>query len=132
MHDRDSGGEEMEMKRSGAVRKAQLRTVVAAVLAAAALATATNARADDVGRAANEAGMGVTTAVANLVYIPAKIGYAALGGLTGGLGYLLTGGNKEVADRVWVSSIGGDYVLSRQQVKGEQEIHFAGQSDPDM
>ena len=120
------------MKRSGAVRKAQLRTVVAAVLAAAALATATNARADDVGRAANEAGMGVTTAVANLVYIPAKIGYAALGGLTGGLGYLLTGGNKEVADRVWVSSIGGDYVLSRQQVKGEQEIHFAGQSDPDM
>jgi hypothetical protein len=116
----------MEMKRSGR------KTLMAAVLAATAVATATNARADDVGRATNEAGMGLTMAVANLVYIPAKIGYAALGGLTGGLGYVFSGGNKEVAQRVWVSSIGGDYVLNRQQLKGEEQIHFAGTSDPDM
>jgi len=117
----------MERKRSG--RKARL---VAAVLATAAVATATSARADDVVRATNEAGMGLTMAVANLVYIPAKIGYAALGSITGGLGYVFSGGNREVAERVWVSSIGGDYVLNRQQLKGEEQIHFAGSSDPDM
>jgi len=123
----------MEKKTSGAVRKAQLRIVLAAVVATGALAMATNARAEDMRRAGTEAGMGLTLGLANLVYIPAKIGYAALGGVTGGLGYVLTGGNREVAENVWVSSMGGDYVLSRQQLKGEQEIHFAGTtSEPDM
>jgi hypothetical protein len=106
-------------------------SVGAALLAAAIMVPAT-ARADDVARARSEAGVGITTAIANVFYIPAKIGYAALGGVTGGLGYLLTGGNRQVAERVWVSSIGGDYVLSRQQLKGEERIHFAGSADPDM
>jgi hypothetical protein len=102
----------------------------AAVLAA--VIGATDARADDVKRATSDAGIGLTQAVANVFYIPAKVGYAALGGITGGLGYILTGGNRQVADRVWVSSFGGDYVLSRGQIKGEERINFAGQSDPDM
>src|SRR5262245_20424393 len=126
----------MEKKTSGAVRKAQLRMAVAAVLAAATLAVATNARADgDMRRTGTEAGMGLATAVANLLYLPAKSGYAAIGSVTGGLGYVLTAGNKDVAENVWTSSMGGDYVLNRQQIKGEEEIHFAGgtgTSSPDM
>jgi hypothetical protein len=122
----------MVRKRSGTGRKAQVRMLVVSTLAVAAVAVAGDARADDMGRATNEAGLGLTMAVANLVYIPAKIGYAALGGVTGGLGYVLTGGNKDVAQRVWVSSMGGDYVLNRQQLKGEEDIHFAGSADPDM
>jgi hypothetical protein len=108
------------------------KVVTAAAVAAIVLGAAGAARADDVKRATSEAGIGLTQAVANLVYIPAKIGYAAIGSVTGGLGYVLTGGNREVADRVWVSSIGGDYVLSRSQIKGEERINFAGTADPDM
>ena len=109
-----------------------VRVAAAAAALAVMSCAASEARADDVRRATSEAGIGLTQAVANLVYIPAKIGYAAIGGVTGGLGYVLTGGNRDVANRVWVSSIGGDYVLSRGQIKGEERINFAGQSDPDM
>jgi hypothetical protein len=109
-----------------------VKFVAAVAMSAVVSCVAQEARADDVKRATSEAGIGLTQAVANLVYIPAKIGYAAIGGVTGGLGYVLTGGNRDVANRVWVSSIGGDYVLSRSQIKGEERINFAGQSDPDM
>jgi hypothetical protein len=109
-----------------------VKVAATAALLAAVAGAATEARADDVKRATSEAGVGLTQAVANVFYIPAKIGYAALGGVTGGLGYILTGGNREVADRVWVSSFGGDYVLSRGQIKGEERINFAGTTDPDM
>ena len=39
-----------------------------------------------------EAGYGVGAALASVFYIPAKVTYAGLGLLTGGLGYLLSGG----------------------------------------
>jgi hypothetical protein len=110
----------------------RLAVASAALAAAAVVSSPGAASADDVKRATNEAGVGLATAVANVFYIPAKIGYAALGSVTGGLGYVLTGGNKDVADRVWVSSLGGDYIVTRDQLKGEQAIHFSGTSDPDM
>ena len=36
----------------------------------------------------------------NLLYMPAKVVYATLGGLTGGFGYLLTGFNYDIAERI--------------------------------
>ena len=87
--------------------------------------------ADDARRAKDDAGLGVATILANVFYMPVKVGYAAVGGITGGLGYLLTGGNEKVAKRVWVSSLGGDYVLSPDMVAGEEKIRFSGGSDPD-
>lgn len=107
--------------------------IVVAVTVLAALAGAPSmARADDVQRAKSDAGVGLATAVANVFYIPAKLCYALLGGITGGLGYALTAGNSEVAERVWVSSFGGDYIISRQQLKGEEPLRFSGSTDPDM
>jgi len=103
-----------------------------AVSAVVTLVAAGAARADDVTQAKNDAGMGAATVVANLFYMPVKIGYAMLGGLTGGLGYAVTGGNREVAERVWVSSFGGDYVLTRRMVQGQERIQFSGTTDPDM
>ncbi|TMA56827.1 MAG: hypothetical protein E6J73_20290 [Deltaproteobacteria bacterium] len=41
-----------------------------------------------------EAGYGVGAALASVFYIPAKVTYAGLGLLTGGLGYLLSGGRN--------------------------------------
>ena len=85
-----------------------LGTMWVTVTMAALLMAPSAALADDVARAKSDAGVGLATAVANVFYIPAKLGYAVLGGVTGGLGYALTGGNKQVAERVWVASFGGD------------------------
>ena len=108
------------------------RTLCCAATLAAMLMAPGAAVADDVARAKSDAGVGLATAVANVFYIPAKLGYALLGGITGGLGYALTGGNKQVAERVWVSSLGGDYIVSRDQLRGQEQLHFSGATDPDM
>lgn len=114
------------MKRKLAILALSVATVTTLVL------TSGSARAEDVDRAAGDAGLGMATVFANVFYMPVKIGYAAVGGVTGGLGYVVTGGNKEVAQRVWVNSLGGDYVLSREMVAGDEPIEFSGKTDPDM
>ncbi len=73
-------------------------------------------------------GVGAGTVVTNLVYVPAKLVYGILGGITGGAGYALTGGNKEVADSIWRSSLGGDYVLTPDMLTGQRPIYFSGPS----
>jgi hypothetical protein len=74
-------------------------------------------------------GIGAGTVAGNLVYVPAKIVYGILGGIAGGAGYALTGGNKQVANSIWRSSLGGDYVLTPEMVTGKKPIYFSGPSD---
>jgi hypothetical protein len=90
------------------------------------------ARAEDGRRAGKDAGVGVATVAANVVYIPAKLLYAGAGGLTGLLAYGLTLGSRETATEIWVPSIGGDYVLTSDMVRGQQKFHFSGVTDPDL
>jgi hypothetical protein len=71
-------------------------------------------------------GIGAGTVVGNLFYVPAKVVYGVLGGITGGASYLLTGGNTQTADTIWRSSLGGDYVLTPDMVAGQKPIHFSG------
>jgi hypothetical protein len=91
-----------------------------------ALALPAGALAEDTKQAGRDAGIGLAAVIANIFYIPAKVGYAAVGGITGGLTYALTGGNLEAAERVWVASGGGDYVLSPQHLQGREKIQFSG------
>jgi hypothetical protein len=79
---------------------------------------------------AEDAGMGTATVLANVVYVPTKMAYATLGGLTGGFAYLLTGGNYAAAEKVWVPSMGGNYVLNTNQVWGQEPIIFSGETTP--
>jgi hypothetical protein len=72
------------------------------------------------------AGYGAAALFGNLLYIPAKLVYAAGGGLVGGGGYLVTGGNKQVADTIWRSSLGGDYVLTPEMIQGKKPVYFSG------
>ncbi len=72
-----------------------------------------------------DAGLGTATVAANVFYIPAKLTYATLGGITGGLAYVMTGTNLEIAERVWKPSMGGDYVLKRRHIRGEETIYFS-------
>jgi hypothetical protein len=71
-------------------------------------------------------GSGVGAVASNVLYVPAKLVYGTLGGIAGGAGYALTGGNKRVADTIWRSSLGGDYVITPDMVTGQQPVHFSG------
>lgn len=72
-----------------------------------------------------EAGWGSLTMLANVVYMPAKLVYATVGGLTGGLAYATTAGNYATAESVWKASMGGTYVLTPTMLRGEQPVTFA-------
>jgi hypothetical protein len=73
-----------------------------------------------------DAGWGTLTVLSNVVYMPAKIAYATLGGLTGGLAYGLTLGDLGTAETIWVTSMGGNYVITPRILQGEDEIAFSG------
>jgi hypothetical protein len=71
-------------------------------------------------------GLGVTVAVGNLFYIPAKVAYGTLGGVAGGAVYVFSHRNRHTAHRIWNNSLGGDYVLTPEMVTGQEPIHFMG------
>jgi hypothetical protein len=75
------------------------------------------------------AGYGAGALFCNLLYIPAKLVYALLGGIVGGGTYLITAGNMQAANTVWRSSLGGDYVVTPQMLAGQQPINFSGPTD---
>lgn len=77
-----------------------------------------------------DAGWGSLTVLGNLGYMPAKVLYSGLGGLTGGLALGLTGGDMDVANKVWVPSMAGTYVLTPEMMRGEKEIAFVGETAP--
>src|SRR5271170_7866317 len=72
------------------------------------------------------AGYGVGALLCNVLYIPAKLTYAVVGGVVGGGTYLVTAGNSQAANTVWRSSLGGDYVVTPQMLAGQQSINFSG------
>jgi hypothetical protein len=75
------------------------------------------------------AGYGAGALLCNVLYIPAKLVYAILGGFVGGGTYLITAGNQQAANTVWRSALGGDYVVTPQMLAGQQPINFSGPTD---
>jgi hypothetical protein len=75
-----------------------------------------------------DAGYGVVCVVANVLYMPAKVVYATIGTLTGGLAYILTVGDADTAQKVWSPSVGGSYVVTPAMVRGDEPILFNGPS----
>ncbi len=98
------------------------RMVVAVGVLFLSVATARPARAGYL----EDAGWGALTVLTNVVYMPAKLAYSVVGGVTGGLAFLLTGGNLSTAETVWVTSMGGTYVVTPRMLQGEDAIAFAG------
>lgn len=103
------------------------RLVAAALVATLAVSpVAAEAGDSQTKEAGSDFGIGVVTVFANFVYMPVKLVYGVLGGITGGFAYVLSGAKREVADGVWVPSLGGDYVLTTEMMKGEEPVHFNG------
>ncbi len=77
-----------------------------------------------------EAGYGVGAALASVFYIPAKVTYAGLGLLTGGLGFVLSGGRSDVANNIIYPAVRGNYVVTPANLKGSEPIYFVGAPPP--
>jgi hypothetical protein len=54
-----------------------------------------------------------------------KLCYSLIGGVTGGLAYGLTAGDFQTAQNVWTTTMGGTYVLTPRNLRGEDPIAFA-------
>jgi len=75
-------------------------------------------------------GLEIAGGALSLLYTPFKIGYAGLGGLMGGLAYVLTAGNEHVAKSIWDASLQGTYWLRAKHLQGEEPIQFKGEASP--
>ena len=76
---------------------------VVIIILSLCLLTPYNVKAEGTG---SNVGYGVGSVLASCVYSPAKVVYAGVGGLTGGIAFLLTGGNQDVAKKIWTARIG--------------------------
>ncbi len=107
------------------------RATTVAVLLAVALSLAPMASRADDGESLEEAGMGAAAMLTTLVYGPVKLAYAATGGVVGGLAWLLTGGNSEVAVSILEPAVYGDYYVTPGVLRGEESIEFVGRGAAD-
>lgn len=79
--------------------------------------------------AAEEGGIGVAAAFGSLLYAPTKVAYAVGGTVVGGLAWLFSAGDNDVAIPIWNRAVRGDYVLTPEHVRGERSIQFIGRDD---
>jgi ABC-type enterochelin transport system permease subunit len=106
------------------VRRLAVTGVVLAFLAQAAVAQ----DAAKGGSYWSDAGYGTLAVFANILYMPAKMVYATVGTLTGGLAYLLTVGDTDTANKVLSPSLGGSYVITPAMLEGNEPLLFSGPS----
>jgi hypothetical protein len=72
---------------------------------------------------------GASCVLANVVYMPAKVLYAAGGGLVAGAAYLFSAGDKSVAKPILDAAVGGDYIVQPEHLSGDKQLAFFGQSE---
>ena len=112
--------------------RAQLRPrslMLSWIVVGALVLTPVAASADNVDTA-KDAGIGVGSAFASLVYAPVKLTYAVGGLIDGGLAWAFSGGDNSVAKVVLTPSVLGDYVVTPNHLMGEQTLEFFGR-DPE-
>jgi len=78
-----------------------------------------------------ESGMGAAAALTSLLYSPVKLVYAVGGLVIGSLAWVFTAGDTEVADKVYVRSLRGTYVITPEILRGEEPLVFIGR-DPSV
>lgn len=97
------------------------------VLALALAAAPTRGRAEDES-VAYEGVVGVSAALCTLIYSPLKVVYATSGIVVSGLSWLWSMGDTEASAAIYRSSLGGDYVVTREHLEGRRELSFTGRS----
>jgi hypothetical protein len=77
-------------------------------------------------------GPGPLAVAADLVYVPAKLGLAAVGSVATGVTYVATLGDADAARSVWVTSTGGDYVVTPRMIAEGRMPQFFGDTTVEM
>lgn len=111
----------------GCVRRLTAIGVTACLLASPSIALA----GDHTAEVSKESGMGAAAALTSLVYSPVKLVYALGGLVVGSLAWVFTAGDTNVADKVYVRSLRGTYVITPEILRGEEELVFIGR-DPSV
>ncbi len=68
----------------------------------------------------------VGSAFANVLYFPAKVGFAAVGAVTTGVVYVATLFEKQPANEIWTASVEGDYIVTPSMIEGHEDVDFIG------
>ncbi len=69
-------------------------------------------------------GLGAASVLLTFPYSASKVAVATLGGILGGLEYVL--GEEEAAKEVWDTSVRGTYMITPEHLKGNKSIRFWG------
>jgi hypothetical protein len=66
------------------------------------------------------------TVLANVVYVPTKVLFAAGGAVVSGVSYVATLGRPEPTASIWNASVEGNYVVTPSMIEGKAPVHFVG------
>jgi hypothetical protein len=99
--------------------------VLTAVLLIALQGNTAIALAEDSDRPSG-AGLQAASWLATVPYGAAKVVYAVSGGLVGGLAWVMTGGNTDIAKAIWSPTMTGHYIVQPQNLTGDRPLHFVG------
>jgi hypothetical protein len=90
-------------------------------------AKSTSASTEDPSQSsASGAGLQAASWVLTIPYGAAKVVFAILGGVTGGLTWVFSGGDTDAAMAVWGTSVYGTYVITPDHLKGDKAVRFLG------
>ena len=104
--------------------------LVAGLLAAALVTAPSMAFAEEeAAETGKESGLGAAAALSSLIYGPVKILYATGGAITGALAWAFTAGDSEVAGTIFTRTLRGDYVVTPENLTGEETLVFIGRDD---
>lgn len=115
----------MSIRSSSYAAAAALCLVLSLPALPAAAGNETEPKGEDIGRE-GEAGLGVAAGLISIVYAPAKVLYAAGGGLVAGLAYVLSAGDQDVTEPILTPALRGDYVVTPAHLRGERPLEFIG------
>jgi len=115
-----------KLERRPALRR--LKGFCVAAICAVVVASAPGAALAGGGGTLKEGGLGAAATVTSIIYGPTKILYALGGSLIGGMAWMVTGGDTEVAGTIVTRSVRGTYVITPESLTGKQSIEFVGRS----
>ena len=73
-----------------------------------------------------EGGLGAVAALTSLIYSPIKLLYAASGIALGSGSFIWTWGDRDAAMKVVNTSVGGDYVITPEMLRGSANLRLTG------
>jgi len=122
----------MSIIRSFAAVTALIGSVVLLAATPVGAQTGTQSGTDaEKGGREGEAGIGVAAGLISVFYAPAKVLYAAGGGLVSGLAYVVSAGDRKVVDPILTPALRGDYLVTPAHLRGERQLEFVGRQPED-